>query len=156
MIVFDIQCSNGHVFEGWFADSASFDAQVESGDVACPMCGDTRVAKALMAPNVSVARRTAREDGAAPEEDKKPRTVALAKQKEQAGKAMAMMRAVKEHVEQNFEYVGPKFAQEARKIHYGDAEKRSIYGAANQAEAQELRDEGIDFGELPVLPELDG
>ena len=156
MIVFDIQCSNGHVFEGWFADSASYDAQVDSEDVACPMCGDTRVEKALMAPNVAVARRTGGEDVPAPEPDKAPRTLALAKQKEHAGGVMAMMRSVKEYVEQNFENAGPRFADEARKIHYGEAEKRNIYGAATLSEAQELREEGIEFGELPLLPELDG
>ncbi len=156
MIVFDIQCSNGHVFEGWFADSASYDAQVNSKDVACPMCGDTQVEKALMAPNVAVARHTRSKDVSVPEPDKAPRTLALAKQKEHAGRIMAMMRTVKEYVEQNFENAGPKFAEEAKKIHYGDAEKRSIYGAATLSEAQELREEGIEFGELPLLPELDG
>ncbi len=152
MIVFDIQCGNGHVFEGWFADSRAFDDQVESGDLACPICGDLRVEKALMAPNVGVAGRTRGAD--APGKETRP--LALAKQKEHAGRALAMMRAVREHVEQNFENVGPKFADEARKIHYGDVEKRSIYGAATHAEARELREEGIEFGELPVMPDLDG
>jgi hypothetical protein len=82
--------------------------------------------------------------------------VTLAKQKEQAGQMMAMMRAVKDHVEKNFDHVGPKFAEEARKIHYGEADKRNIYGQATKDEAAELLEEGIEFGALPELPKLDG
>lgn len=152
MIVFDIQCGNGHVFEGWFADSASFDVQVKAKDVACPMCGDTAVKKALMTPSVAVPPRTG---GSAEEEAPDARTVALAKQKEETRRVMAMARAVKAHVEKNFENVGPRFADEARKIHYGDAEKRNIHGVATPVESRELREEGIEFGELPALPELD-
>ena len=73
-----------------------------------------------------------------------------------AGQVLAMMRAVKEHVEKNFEHVGPRFADEARKIHYGETDKRSIYGQATREQAAELADEGIEFGEFPDLPNLDG
>ncbi len=153
MIVFDIQCGNGHVFEGWFADSASFDAQVKAKDVACPMCGDTAVEKALMTPSVAVAPRAGGQVAAPEPPD--TRSVALARQKEETRRVMAMARALKTHVEKNFENVGPRFADEARKIHYGDAEKRNIHGVATPVESRELRDEGIEFGELPALPELD-
>lgn len=154
MIVFDLKCRKDHVFEGWFADSAAFQAQVDAGEVACPVCGSKKVAKALMAPNVATRSSTARPaEPAAPAEQK---TLTLAQQKEQAGQMLAMMRAVKEHVEKNFEHVGPRFADEARKIHYGETDKRSIYGQATREQAEELAEEGIDFGALPDLPNLDG
>ncbi len=154
MIVFDIKCRKDHVFEGWFADSATFQAQADGGEIACPLCGDTGVTKALMAPNVATRSSAAKgAEVAAPAADK---PLTLAQQKEQAGKMMAMVRAVKDHVEKNFESVGPRFAEEARKIHYGETSRRSIFGQATRVEAAELLDEGIEFGELPDLPELDG
>ncbi len=152
MIVFDIQCGNGHVFEGWFADSASFDAQVKAKHVACPICGDTAVEKALMTPSIAVAPRSG---GSVEEEPPDARTVALAKQKNETRKVMAMARALKAHVEKNFENVGARFADEARRIHHGDAERRNIHGVATPVESRELREEGIEFGELPALPKLD-
>jgi len=151
MIVFDLKCRKDHVFEGWFADSATFQAQADGGEVACPMCGDTKVSKALMAPNVAT-----RSSAAKGEEATTSAQVAMAPQQEQAAKMFAMMRAVKDHVEKNFEHVGPRFAEEARKIHYGETDKRGIYGQATRDEAAELKDEGIVFGELPDLPNLDG
>lgn len=150
MIVFDLKCRKDHVFEGWFADSATFQAQADAGEVACPVCGDTRVAKALMAPNV--ATRSSAAKGA---ETAASKPLAMA-QNEQAAQMYAMMRAVKEHVEKTFEHVGPRFAEEARKIHYGETDKRGIYGQATRDEAAELKDEGIEFGELPDLPGFDG
>ena len=152
MIVFDLKCPKDHVFEGWFADSATFDQQVEAGEVACPVCGSVKVAKALMTPNVATRSSSAKGAEMASGND----TVALAKHKEEAGKVMAMMRAVKDHVEKNFDNVGTKFADEARKIHYGEAEKRNIYGKATREDAKSLRDEGVEFGELPDVPGLDG
>ena len=152
MIVFDLKCPKDHVFEGWFGDSATYEAQVAAGEVTCPVCGSAKVGKALMAPNV--ATRSSKAKG---EETRSGgETVSLAKQKEEAGKVMAMMRAVKDHVEKNFDNVGPKFAEEARKIHYGETEKRNIYGKATREEAKNLRDEGVEFGELPDVPDLDG
>jgi hypothetical protein len=152
MIVFDLKCPKDHVFEGWFADSAAYEAQVAAGEVECPVCGSVKVGKALMAPNVATRSSSAKGNEMASGND----TVPLAKQKEEAGKVMAMMRAVKDHVEKNFKNVGPKFAEEAKKIHYGEAEKRNIYGKATREEAKELHDEGVDFGELPDVPEFDG
>jgi hypothetical protein len=150
MIVFDLKCPKDHVFEGWFADSEAFDQQVEAGEVACPVCGSVKIAKALMAPNV--ATRSSAAKGA----ESASGTVSLAKHKEEAGKVMAMMRAVKDHVEKNFDDVGTKFADEARKIHYGETEKRNIYGKATREDAKSLREEGVEFGELPDVPDLDG
>lgn len=154
MIVFDLKCRKDHVFEGWFTDSATFRAQADAGEVACPICGDTKVTKALMAPNVATRSSAAKgEEMAAPAKGK---SLTMSQHKEQAAQMLAMMRAVKEHVEKNFEHVGPRFAEEARKIHYGEADKRSIYGQATRGEAAALKDEGIEFGELPDLPNLDG
>ena len=153
MIVFDLKCRKDHVFEGWFADSTTFEAQTGAREISCPICGDTNVVKALMAPNV-VTRTSAAK--AADTEAKPDKPLTLAQQKEQAGQMLAMVRAVKEHVEKNFDNVGTRFAQEARKIHYGEADKRSIYGKATKDEARELKDEGIEFGELPDLPSYDG
>ncbi len=154
MIVFDLKCPGEHVFEGWFADSATFKQQVEAGEVMCPVCRSAEITKALMAPNVATRSSASKGEETAPVPATD--TVTLAKQKEEAGKVMAVMRAVKDHVEKNFDNVGPKFADEARKIHYGDTEKRNIYGKATRKEAKDLKDEGIDFGELPDVPDLDG
>jgi len=161
MIVFDVKCGNDHVFEGWFADSGTFAEQAAAGEIACPVCGDVSVEKALMAPSVSTTKSAAKgvnkADVPAPSPAPSPdQAVTLAKQKEQAGQMMAMMRAVKEHVEQNFDNVGTKFAEEAKKIHYGETDKRNIYGQATKEQAQELREEGIEFGELPDLPKMNG
>jgi len=162
MIVFDVKCSRDHVFEGWFSSSAGFEEQVAAGEVACPVCGDLKVSKALMAPNVATTKSANKgvsgstASAQVPAPTPAPDMVTLAKQKEQAGQMMAMMRAVKDHVEKNFDHVGPKFAEEARKIHYGEADKRNIYGQATKDEAAELLEEGIEFGALPELPKLDG
>lgn len=155
MIVFDVKCGKGHVFEGWFADGASFEAQAGNGDVACPICGDTSVGKAPMAPNVSTPGPSAKGADTPPETSAPDgERVALAKRK--TGRTLAMMRAVREHVERNFENVGETFAEEARKIHYGESGKRSIYGRATRRQAEDLRDEGVEFGELPCPPKFDG
>jgi hypothetical protein len=135
MILFDLRCKDGHGFEAWFRDSAAYDDQVAAGDIACPVCGATEVSKALMAPAVS----------------SRPKVDA-----QQAAEAMRLWRKVQNHIEKNFDHVGPQFAEEARKIHHGEAEKRSIYGEATTAEAKELRDEGIDVNQIPWLPRHDG
>lgn len=129
MIVFDIRCADGHVFEAWFRDGEAYEAQAAAGDVVCPVCGGTSVAKAPMAPNLA--------RGAAPPEA------------ERAGQAMRYLHAVREHVEKTFDHVGERFPEEARKIHYGEADKRNIYGEATPDEARELNEDGIEFGTLP-------
>jgi hypothetical protein len=135
MILFDLRCKDGHGFEAWFRDGAAYEDQVATGDVACPVCGDTEVVKALMAPAVS----------------SRPKVDAA-----QAAAAMRLWRKVQSHIEKNFDHVGPQFAEEARKIHYGETEKRSIYGEATKAETKELRDEGIEVNQVPWLPRQDG
>lgn len=134
MILFDLRCKDGHAFEAWFRDSAAYEDQVAAGDLACPICGSSEVTKALMAPAVNSRPKI---DPA------------------QAAAAMRTLRKVQEYIEKNFDHVGPRFAEEARKIHYGEAEKRSIYGEATVAEAKALREEGIEVSQIPWLPRHD-
>lgn len=138
MIRFTLACGRGHEFEGWFRDNAAFERQSADGQVACPACAGTDVRKAVMAPAVS--------RGAEAAERAKARAAAL----------VAAMRQAREHVEKNFEHVGERFADEARRIHHGEAEKRDIWGQATATEAKELRDEGIPVSPLPDPPKLDG
>ena len=153
MICFSLHCGNDHTFEGWFRDGASFDRQAEEGSVACPTCGDSTVRKAMMAPAVV---RSAVRAVAAPVET--PVAVAPAQMPDHAKAAvmMAMLRKMREHVEKNFENVGERFPEEARRIHYGEADEREIFGQASLEEAKELVEEGIAIRPLPDLPKLDG
>lgn len=151
MICFSLHCANDHTFEGWFRDGASYDRQAQAGDIACPTCGDRSVRKAMMAPAVvrgSRAPATAQEQpapAAPPVPD--PAKAAI---------AMAMLRQLRAHVVANFEDVGTRFPEEARRIHYGESEEREIYGRATLEEAKELLEEGISVRPLPDVPELDG
>tara|TARA_B100000686_G_scaffold316949_1_gene365277 strand:- start:1594 stop:2043 length:450 start_codon:yes stop_codon:yes gene_type:complete len=142
MIVFDIQCSNNHVFEGWFADSASYEKQAKKGAVECPVCSSNKVKKAPMAPNISMgATASSAEDSGTASEELSP--------KEQTSRYMTMLTKMRQHVEANCDYVGDKFAEEARRIHYGETDKHNIYGEASSEESEALRDEGIEFGAIP-------
>jgi len=140
MIVFDIVCSNSHTFEAWFPDSKAFDRQRRKKAVACPICGDTDVEKALMAPNITTSKKRVETDKRATE---------------LAAQAMSMLAEARKQIEDNCEYVGDQFAEEARKIHYGETEKRDIYGEATKPEAEELKDEGVEFAEIPWVPRAD-
>ena len=153
MICFSLHCGNDHTFEGWFRDGASFDRQAEEGSVACPTCGDSTVRKAMMAPAVV---RSAVRVVAAPVAT--PVAVDPAQMPDHAKAAvmMAMLRKMREHVEENFENVGERFPEEARRIHYGEADEREIFGQASLEEAKELVEEGIAIRPLPDLPKLDG
>jgi len=131
MIVFDLRCAKDHVFEAWFSDSAGFEAQRDAGDVVCPVCGNTKVEKSLMSPNVPAKASSGPTD------------------LETAQAAAKVLYQMRNHVEENCDYVGDKFAEEARKIHYGETETRDIYGEATPEEATELKEEDIDFGILP-------
>ncbi|MDA0260765.1 MAG: DUF1178 family protein [Proteobacteria bacterium] len=145
MIVFDIQCNGGHIFEGWFADSATYEKQVKTRAVECPVCGSSKVKKALMAPNISTGGTSS-----APAENERTTSPHDATEaKEQTARYMKMLVKMREHVESNCDYVGNKFAEEARRIHYGETEKHNIYGEASSQETKELHDEGIDFGAIP-------
>ena len=135
MIVYSLRCKNGHEFEGWFRDSASYDLQSEEGKLSCPTCNSRRVEKAIMAPAVSAGDR-----GPEPGHS-------------DARKMRQFMTGLRKYVQENAEYVGPKFAEEARKIHYGETLDRHIYGETTIEEARELAEEGVDVAPLP--PDLD-
>lgn len=146
MIKYRLRCKKGHEFEGWFSDSAGYEKQAKRGLVTCADCGSNKVEKALMAPSVSTRRR---ERESAPPQLSETDAKRLALQKEM----LEVMRKVRRQVEENAEYVGPRFAEEARKIHHEESEARGIYGEASLAEAKELVEEGIDILPLPRLPE---
>lgn len=132
MIRYDLKCENGDEFEAWFGSIADYDKQAEAGLVECPHCGSKHVTKAPMAPAVQTSRKKS---------ERSERAV-----------AMAMAAKVREHIKDNFDYVGDKFADEARKMHAGESEERAIWGEATPEQARELAEEGIPASPLP--PEL--
>lgn len=147
MIKYTLACDQGHEFESWFPSGDAFDSQVKRGFVSCAICNSTKVEKAIMAPRV--ARAAEAQTLPAPVPDAQP--VAMLSEKER--QIRAMLRAVREHVIQNAENVGKGFAEEARKMHYGEIDHRSIYGEATPVEARELLEEGIEVHPLPVVPD---
>lgn len=171
MIVFDLTCAQGHVFEGWFRDSVAFETQKTTGDIVCPVCADCQIAKAPMAPRLALSGHSEEraEPAAAvqattvkvPAVDRRSReevfhapaaAAATARAAQLTAEAARALRALRDEVQRSCDYVGDRFAEEARKMHYGEAEKRSIYGETTFAEAKELRDEGIEIQPLPRLP----
>lgn len=148
MIRYDLVCEKGHGFDGWFSDSASYDVQAERGLVECPQCGSVKVEKQLMAPGIPAKSNRKVERAPAGRQ-----RMLSAPADPRAQMMMQMMRAFRSHVEQTAENVGDAFAEEARKIHYNEAEKRGIYGYATPDEARALIEEGIEVAPLPVLPE---
>ena len=138
MIRFSLICDHDHEFEAWFRSNDDFDRQKKRGFVDCPTCGSNKVEKALMAPAVSTGR--------------KKEKIALA-MNEMQKKAMAEMKALSEKIRENADYVGDKFAEEARKIHFGEADARGIYGEATLEEAKSLAEDGVGFIPIPVFPE---
>jgi hypothetical protein len=160
MIRYTLNCERDHSFESWFQNSAAYDKQAKRGLVTCPVCGSAKVEKAIMAP------RLARAD--APEPAPPPNLPAVAPNAPPpaptAKTPMAIMspqerelrqklKELRDHVTKNSNYVGKSFPEEARKIHYGETEHRSIYGEASPDEAKALHEEGIDFHPLPILPD---
>jgi hypothetical protein len=138
LIRFSLHCDHAHEFEGWFRSNDDFETQKKRGFVECPACGSHKVEKALMAPAVSTGRKREK--------------IALA-MGEQQRRAMAELKALSEKMRENADYVGDKFAEEARKIHFGETKARGIYGEATPDEARELIEDGVDFMPIPVFPE---
>jgi hypothetical protein len=158
MIRYALVCQRGHDFESWFQDSAAYDKQVKRGLVTCPQCGSAKVEKAIMAPRLSTAakkRNAAIEAPAAPVErpvePAAPAPVAMISSQEQEFRAK--LKELRDHLTKSADNVGAKFPEEARKMHYGEIEHRSIYGVASPEEAKELSEEGIEFHPLPSLPD---
>jgi hypothetical protein len=138
LIRFSLECDNDHTFEAWFRSNEDFDTQAKRGFVECPSCGSHAVEKALMAPAVSTGRSREK--------------VALAMGDAQK-EAMAQLKAMAEKIRGNADYVGDKFAEEARKIHFGETDPRGIYGEATLEEAKSLAEDGVDFMPVPVFPD---
>jgi hypothetical protein len=174
MIRYTLICKKRHEFESWFANSAAYDKQAKRGLVACPLCGSTKVEKALMTPRLGRAEAAAAPAPApvalaAPPPAHMPAAaqavpVAAPPAAAEAATPVAMispqeqefrrkLKELRDHLVSTAENVGPRFPEEARKMHYGEAEHRSIYGIASPQEAKELHEEGIEFSPLPVLPD---
>jgi hypothetical protein len=154
MIRFSLCCAQDHSFEGWFRSNDDFDTQSKKRLIECPMCGSSSVAKALMAPAVSTSRsqeqRTSGSRVVGQVDDNEVVTLSHGQNQQEI---MAQMRILAKKLKDGAEYVGDKFAAEARKIHDGEADARGIYGEATIAEAQSLAEDGIDFLPIPSFPE---
>jgi hypothetical protein len=160
MIRYSLACERGHAFDSWFANSSAYDKQAKRGLVACPVCGSTKVEKAIMAPRLARSDKAidvpAPAPAAAPAastppapQGAEPVAMISPQERELRGK----LRELRDHLVKNSENVGRKFPDEARKMHYGEIEHRSIYGEASPQEAKELHEEGIEFHPLPILPD---
>jgi len=165
MIRYALNCADGHVFESWFQNSAAFEKQKKRGLVTCPICGSAKVEKAIMAPKLARTDVERPPAPTPPPPPPNPQAVTPAMPPVPAGKSsVAIMspqerelrqklKELRDHVTKNANYVGGRFPEEARKMHYGEMEHRSIYGEASPDEAKALHEEGIEFHPLPVLPD---
>lgn len=157
MMKYALVCERKHGFEIWFSDSSDYDKQRKRGLVTCPVCDSKKVEKAIMAP--ALGRGTKKRAAPAPieapasipEAPAAPAPVAMISPQEQ--ELRAKLKELRDHLTKNADNVGKKFPEEARKMHYGEIEHRSIYGEASPEEAKDLHDEGIEFHPLPVLPD---
>lgn len=141
MIKYSLICDKEHEFEAWFGSSDDFDKQNKRGFVDCPVCGSSKVQKMLMAPGVAGTKKTVSQD------------VPMTTMPQMPAAMVEKLREIKKHVETTSENVGDKFPEEARKIHYGEAEARGIYGQASVEEATSLVEEGVEVMPIPMLPE---
>jgi hypothetical protein len=153
MIRYTLVCNRGHEFESWFASSSAYDKQAKRGLVACPACGATKVEKAIMAPRLTRADKPidVPEAPAAPAPAEPPAPVAMISPQER--ELRTKLKELRDHLTKNAENVGRKFPEQARKMHYGEIEHRSIYGEASPQDAKDLHEEGIELHPLPVLPD---
>lgn len=150
MIRYTLACDKEHRFESWFADAAAYVALHTAGQLSCPHCGSARVAKALMAPAVSPARRVEAAKAAAKAAAKT--TAGRPSLAEPASEIEAKLAELRRQVEENSEYVGMNFAAEARRMHEGEAPERAIYGEAKPDEARKLIEDGVPVAPLPFRP----
>lgn len=138
MIRFSLTCDASHAFDGWFRSNDDYEGQQKRGLVSCPTCHSAKVSKALMAPAVSTGR--------------KQEKIALGVGAEQR-QMLAKLKEMADKVRQNADYVGENFATEARKIHFGETDRRGIYGEASPEEVRSLAEDGVEFMPLPVFPD---
>jgi hypothetical protein len=166
MIRYTLNCEHGHAFESWFQNSAAYDKQAKRALVTCPVCGSAKVEKAIMAPRLSRAEAAEPAEGAPIPPPSLPTSLPppalppaapgktpVAIMSPQERELRKKLKELREHVTRNADYVGPRFPEQARKIHYGEIEHRSIYGEASPDEAKALHEEGIEFHPLPILPD---
>jgi hypothetical protein len=161
MIRYRLKCDRRHEFEAWFASSAAFERQARRGEISCPRCGTAKVHKTLMAPSIIKGVKRTRagkvaqkaQDKAPAEQPAAPPAQAETHRLAAHGELAKAMRKMRAEVMAKSEYVGPRFPEEARKIHYEEAPARGIYGEATREEAKALSEEGIEFFPLPSLPE---
>ena len=149
MILYDLVCNKDHAFESWFRNSEAADKLLKAGHSPCPQCGSTKVRKAPMAPRISKGATGEPE----PPKEKAPSTLPAVPPSGEVAEAMTKateaLTQLRETIENNFEHVGEKFPEEARRIHYGEAPGRAIYGDATLEDAQELAEEGIKVAAVP-------
>ena len=164
MIHYQLRCSQEHGFDGWFKDSAGFEKLAAAGLVDCPVCGDKAVRRDLMAPAIAKSRPEPRIEARAeqqpmpapdnpPESAPQPPTATAGPVPAQL---LALLQRMRAEVEKNCDHVGRDFAEEARRMHRGESERRGIYGEASAEEAEALADEGIEVGRIPWVPRADG
>ncbi|WIM11874.1 DUF1178 family protein [Enhydrobacter sp.] len=158
MILYRLRCSKGHEFESWFKDSKTYERQEKKSLIGCAVCGDAKVARAIMSPRIGKGGDKVEMEAASPQ-PQAPVPAPSAEQQKVAALARHMPKELRQallkvraEVEKNCEHVGDRFAEEARKIHYGESDKRGIYGETTDEEAAALTEEGIEFGRLPWIP----
>jgi hypothetical protein len=156
MIRYALACDKRHEFEIWFKNSADYDRQRKRGLVTCPACGSGKVEKTIMAP--ALGRSSKVISASLPVEPTAPPVnpdakAPVAMMSPQESELRSKLKELREHLIKNADNVGGKFPEEARKMHYGEIEHRSIYGEASPQDAKELYDEGIEFHPLPILPD---
>lgn len=150
MIVYSLHCDNGHAFEGWFGGMAAFDQQQADGSLSCPVCASRDICKAPMAPALGGSVGERKQFAApVPIEKGAPAQMPCPQTPAELHKMRRFMTGLRKYIQDNAEYVGPRFPEEARKIHYGETEERHIYGDATLEEAADLVEEGIDVAALP-------
>ena len=161
MILYRLPCTKGHEFESWFKDSKTYERQEKKSLIGCAVCGNAKVSRAPMAPRLGKGRKKVEVEKPAAEAPTAPAPAAPTPDQQQQMAALARhmpkelreaLLKVRAEVEKNCEHVGDKFADEARKIHYGESDKRGIYGETSEEEAEALAEEGIEFGRLPWIP----
>jgi hypothetical protein len=145
MIIYELRCDTGHGFEAWFRNSDAFEQQRDAEQVTCPVCGSCDVSKAPMAPRIGKGTS---------EKPEQPRTAGQPNS-EQMRVVMSQIAELNKHIAETCDYVGKAFPEEARKIHYGEAEHREIYGEASPADAIALREEGISIAAVPWIRRTD-
>ena len=159
MIHYRLRCEAGHEFESWFSNAGGFDRQAAAGMVECPVCGDVRIARALMTPAVAKKGRSRKAEPIEAAPPPPPAPVA-SHEKMAAGpmpaQMVALLQRMRGEIEKNCDYVGGGFAEEARRIHHGEVAPRGIYGEATESEREALSDEGIEVGRIPWIPRADG